>query len=48
MGGIEKLGSFEDHLDDMLVAVGFRCTTSVEVEKEDVHGGRYGEDLWDA
>jgi hypothetical protein len=40
MGGVEKLRCLEDHLDDMGVAVGLGRPGRVEIEQEDVHGGR--------
>ena len=38
MGRIEKLGSFKNHLDDMLVTMPARTARCVVTEIEDVHG----------
>jgi hypothetical protein len=38
---VEELGSFKDHLYDMLVAMMFRSFAGIEGKEEDVHGG-YG------
>jgi hypothetical protein len=39
VGRIEELGSFKDHLYDMLVAMMFRGFAGIEGEEEDVHLG---------
>ncbi len=40
MSRIQELGSFKDHLYDMLVAMMFRSNARVEGKEEDIHGGR--------
>jgi hypothetical protein len=40
VGGVQELGSFEDHLYDMLVAMMFRSNARVERKEEDVHSGQ--------
>lgn len=38
MGGPQELGRFENHLDDVAVAVPLCRTAGVHRQKEDVHG----------
>jgi hypothetical protein len=38
MGCIQELTGFEDHLDDVFVAMPFSTLTGIRMEEEDVHG----------
>lgn len=46
MGGIQQLSGFQDHFDDMFVAVKFRCPTWVARQYEDVHQNQFLRFLW--